>query len=157
MTSKDDDLYFGLRVSRKSRYRLDSLSIPNQLQGGVNNFVRHQFSTRVILIGCWPLIGNRDQVYSQISPSKQRMGKLTRTAHSGQPTLTYCRVAFVSTPRVKWTQSKTRLSISNRRVIPRLPFWLPCPLLPARCVSVPPMPNHCWPQLITGINSSQFF
>jgi FAD/FMN-containing dehydrogenase len=41
VTSKDDDLWFGLRVSRKSRYRSDSLSISNQSQGGLNNFVRN--------------------------------------------------------------------------------------------------------------------
>ena len=30
VTSKDDDLWFGLRVSRRSRYRFDLLSISNQ-------------------------------------------------------------------------------------------------------------------------------
>ena len=39
VTSEDDDLWFGLRVSRKSRYRFDLLSIFNQPQGGLNNFV----------------------------------------------------------------------------------------------------------------------
>jgi hypothetical protein len=41
VTSKDDDLWFGLRVSRKPRYGFDSLSISNQSQGGLNNFVRY--------------------------------------------------------------------------------------------------------------------
>ncbi len=39
VTSKDDDLWFALRVSRKSRYIFDSLIISNQPQGGLNNFV----------------------------------------------------------------------------------------------------------------------
>ena len=41
VTSKDDDLWFGLRVSRKSRYRFDSLNISNKSQGGFNNFVSY--------------------------------------------------------------------------------------------------------------------
>ena len=41
VTSKDDDLWFGLRVSRKSRYRFNTLSTSDQLQGGLNNFVSY--------------------------------------------------------------------------------------------------------------------
>ena len=40
VTSKDDDLWFGLRVSRNSQYRSDSLNVSNRPQGGLNNFVR---------------------------------------------------------------------------------------------------------------------
>ena len=56
VTSKNDDLWFGLRVSGKSRYKFDSLSIFNQSQGGLNNFVRHKSFTRAILMDCWSLI-----------------------------------------------------------------------------------------------------
>ena len=60
VTSKNDDLWFGLRVSGKSRYIFDLLSIFNQSQGGLNNFVRYKSFTRAILMDCWLLIGNRD-------------------------------------------------------------------------------------------------
>ncbi len=33
VTSKDEDLWFGLRVSRKARFRFDSLSISNEPAG----------------------------------------------------------------------------------------------------------------------------
>ena len=87
VTSKDDDLWFGLRVSMirmKSRYVIDSLT--NRREGSITSYVRYQFSARAILMGCWPLIGNRDQVHSQVSPPRRHMGKLTRMIHSEQPT-----------------------------------------------------------------------
>jgi FAD/FMN-containing dehydrogenase len=52
VTSKNDDLWFGLRVSTRTRYRFEALSIYNQSQGGVNNFVRHWFLARAIFMGC---------------------------------------------------------------------------------------------------------
>lgn len=42
VTSKDDDLWFGLRVSKQVQYKLVANGF--QLQGGVNNFVRYQFA-----------------------------------------------------------------------------------------------------------------
>ena len=42
VTQKDRDLWFGLRVSRKGLIRVSDAN-GLQSQGGLNNFVRHQF------------------------------------------------------------------------------------------------------------------
>ncbi len=48
VTSKDEDLWFGLRVSGEARYRLVCQAKGLQFQGGMNNFVRYQFEARII-------------------------------------------------------------------------------------------------------------
>ena len=45
VTSKDDDLWFGLRVSQK-RLTMDGFVNVLQLQGGLTNFVCHPFVAR---------------------------------------------------------------------------------------------------------------
>jgi hypothetical protein len=51
VTSMDEDLWFGLRVSGKARYRLAWLNKGLQLQGGMNNFVCYQFEAIVHFLG----------------------------------------------------------------------------------------------------------
>jgi FAD/FMN-containing dehydrogenase len=50
VTSKDDDLWFGLRVSSQDQYILVTEGL--ELQGGMNNFVSYQFVARAKFMGC---------------------------------------------------------------------------------------------------------
>ena len=94
VTSKDEDLWFGLRVRRKVRYMSVCLKCHHS-QGGMNNFVRFPcfpLLSRAHFMAVDILIGDCDQIHFQVVSSKRHMGKLAIMVDKSHCILTHSSV-----------------------------------------------------------------